>query len=303
MSNNSTWNRPIGGTAGNHGRGHAQPSRRRVVLPLLIVLFVLLAGGTWWLLSRSDGEKAPAPVGGHEKSRTIAAVTNVPQASARSAPATVAVQKQDSPEARLKRIRDKYGDNIPDNLKAVVYFLEHPPRRTFKSQGTHQYFRHSSERQIAGVVFTEPGTYFVMKPEVGESFDRDFASALVDKIDISEDDPEDVRMAKEQMTEIKREIAEKCGTEGKKPSEVMNEHAAAMYELGQYQRNLEEELDRIHADPELSDDEVEDFCRAANKLLESKGLPKMTMPNLARRSIQLMHAQRRAERRKKGKSK
>ena len=96
---------------------------------------------------------------------------------------------------------------------------------------------------------------------------------------------------------IEKEIADACKAGGKKPSEVLNEHATAMYELGQYQRNLEEELNKIRANPDLSDNDVEDFCKAANALLASKGLPQMPLPSLARRGIRLKHAQRRAEKR------
>ncbi len=285
------------------GKGN-QPSRTKAqrrggggaLKWVLAVAIVLALGGglLWWFAGREVA--VPKDVGPKKPGALAKEVTPVvaPKPEAKE-------QKPLTPEeeraARLKRIYDKYGtNNIPDNLKAVVYFLKHPPQRTFKAQGTHQYFRHPSERQIARVLFTEPGTYFVMKPEFGEAFNRDFANALVDKIEINDDDTDDVREAKETMKAVKKEIAELCGKEGKKPSEVMNEQAAAMYELGKYQRNLETELDRIHANPDLTDQDVEDFCKAANELLAAKGLPQMPLPNLARRSIQLKHAQRRAER-------
>ena len=261
---------------------------------LFAVLVLLVAGGLWWWLGREKAQPTPEI----ETTKKSSLAKEVKPAAAPKPVVTNAVPltEEEKRKQRLKQIRDKYGENIPDNLKAVVYFLEHPPQRKFKAQGTHQFFRHPSERQIAGVVLTEPGTFFVMKPEFGDAFDRDFANALVDKIEINDDDTDAVRDAKEAMKSIKKEIAELCGKEGKKPSEVMNEQAAAMYELGRYQRNLEEELDKIHANPDLSDKDVEDFCKAANELLASKGLPQMPLPNLARRSIQLKHAQRRAER-------
>ena len=199
-------------------------------------------------------------------------------------------------EQKLKEIRDKYGDNIPDNYKAIVYFLENPPQKRFKAKGTHSYLRHPSERQIAGVVLVEPGTYFVIKPEFDASFDRDFVNALLDKNEPNEDDSEEVRMVKKEISEIKKEISDACRKEGRKPSEVLNDHAAAMYELGRYQRELEGELDKIYADPTLTDAEVEDFCAAANKMLESKGLKSLPLPNLTRRSVRLQHFQRMAER-------
>ena len=199
-------------------------------------------------------------------------------------------------ELKLKEIRDKYGDNIPDNYKAIVYFLENPPKKKFKARGTHSYLRHPSERQIAGVVLTEPGTYFVMKPEFDSAFDRDFVNALLDKNEPNDDDSEEIVMVKNEIREIKKEISEICRKEGRKPSEILNEHAATMYELGRYQRDLEDELNKIYANADLTDKDVEDFCLAANQMLEQKGLKPMAIPNLTRRSIRLKHYQKMAER-------
>ena len=200
-------------------------------------------------------------------------------------------------ERDLKQIRDLYGDNIPENLKPVVYFLEHPPKQVFKVKSNLSYFRHPSERKIAGVAFAEPGSYFVVKPEFDEAFNKDFINALVDKIEINEDDSDEVKVGKSAMTELKKEIADICRKEGKTPSEVMNEHASSMFELGLYQRDLEKEIERIHTNPDYTDADVEDFCKAANELLKSKGLPPMPFPDLTRRSIHIQRAQRQAEKR------
>ena len=212
----------------------------------------------------------------------------------KSKPSEVQLTKR---ERDLKQIRDLYGDDIPENLKPVVYFLEHPPKQVFKVKSTLSYFRHPSERQIAGVAFAEPGSYFVVKPEFDEAFNKDFINALVDKIEVNDDDSEDVKAGKAAMTDLKKEIADICRKEGKTPSEVMNEHASSMFELGRYQRDLEKEIERIHTNPDYTDSDVEDFCNAANKLLESKGLPSMPFPDLTRRSIHILRAQRQAEKR------
>ena len=196
----------------------------------------------------------------------------------------------------LREIRSKFGDDIPENLRATVYFLEHPPQKTFKVASREDYLRHPSERQIAGVALMEPGTFFVTKPEFGESFDRDFLDAMMDKIEIFDDDSDEVRSGKESVTALKKEIADICRAEGKTPSEVMNELAETMYELGKYQRDLEEELDKIQEDDAYSDEEVEDFCKAANKMLEAKGLPPMQFPDIARRSFRIRAVRRMAER-------
>ena len=81
--------------------------------------------------------------------------------------------------------------------------------------------------------------------------------------------------------------------EGKKPSEVMNEYAKMMYDLGKFERNIREMVSEARRNPELSDDDVIDFLEAANKLREERGLPPFKIPSLAKRGLMLAH---RAER-------
>ena len=283
----SAAKRPVGGAK-------KSPSIVRGAFAALAV--VALAAGAWLLVSRNGG----APAEPDEDKRPATKQDAEPRRPSTPVVAPAEQKPEEKPvserEKRLKYYRDKYGDNIPENLKPVVYFLEHPPQKTFKVQGDTPYLRHPSERHIAGLVLKEPGTFFVMKPEYGESFDKDFINALVDKIEIYDDDPEDVKRMKREVEEVKKEIASICRKEGKTPSEVMNEQAAAMFELGRYQRDLEAELDKIYNSPDLSDAEVDDFCKAANKMLEGKGLAPLALPDMSRRSVRLAYNERVAAR-------
>ena len=282
----SAAKRPVGGAK-------KSPSIMRGVFAALAV--VALAAGAWWWMARSGG----APSEPAEDTRPKVKKTVEPRKPSPPAAKTEQAPKEKQlteREKRLKYYRDKYGDNIPENLKPVVYFLENPPQKTFRIQGDTPYLRHPSERHIAGLVLKEPGTFFVMKPEYGEAFDKDFVNALVDKIEVNDDDPEDVRRMKEEVELVKKEIAAVCRKEGKTPSEVMNEQAAAMFELGRYQRDLEAELDKIYDNPDLSDAEVDDFCKAANKMLEGKGLAPLALPDMTRRSVRLAYNEKVAAR-------
>ena len=282
----SAAKRPVGGAK-------KSPSVMRGAFAALAV--VALAAGAWWWMVRSGGAPSEPAEDTRPKEKKIVEPRkpSPPPAKTEQAPKEERLTER---EKRLKYYRDKYGDNIPENLKPVVYFLENPPQKTFRIQGDTPYLRHPSERHIAGLVLKEPGTFFVMKPEYGEAFDKDFVNALVDKIEVNDDDPEDVRRMKEEVELVKKEIAAICRKEGKTPSEVMNEQAAAMFELGRYQRDLEAELDRIYDNPDLSDAEVDDFCKAANKMLEGKGLAPLALPDMTRRSVRLAYNEKVAAR-------
>ena len=185
-------------------------------------------------------------------------------------------------ERKLKFYRDKYGDNIPENLKPVVYFLEHPPAKKFKAKGSCDYLRFPAERQIAGLVTQPIGTYYVLQPKFGQTFDRDFLNSMLSKIEIHDDDDEKTREVKQSVIDAKKEIARLCKEEGRNPSDIMNDYAKGMYEIGRYQKDIEEELIRAKKS-DMSDSDLTDYWNAANELLKKKGLEPIKMPSLIRR--------------------
>lgn len=295
------WNQPNNTSRDGHGSheatGVSLPRSRRFrgALAALIVVAGAVIAAYFLFPSGDRPQKALVKQG----TKAISEVT--PAVAKKSAEKDTPQQPKKkrvsgmSREEKIAYYKERFGDNMPAGLKQELYFLENPPQKRFKQKSPTPYLRHSCERMIAGIVLQEPGTYFVIQPEFNESFNDEFMTALIDPIEINADDPEDVRDVKKAVTDVKKEIADLCKKEGLKPNEVLNAQAKAMYELGQYQRNLEEELDRIHENPELSDRDVEDFCVAANKLLQEKGLAPIPLPDLTRRSIRLKHAQRRAE--------
>lgn len=278
------WNRSAGNqpTAGRGAKSGVR-SAKKVLCALCLVLFAVL-GICIWLFSGGDG----APKREAMKDRGLIKEVTPAAVPTNGVAATKAKRgHKDWREREIKAIEAKYGDNPPRDIKSYLYHLKNPPKKTYKPKIPYDYFRHPSERHIADMLLTEPGTEFVFKPEFGESFNQDFINAMLDKIEIEPGDSEEVRQVKEFVTNAKKEIAELVRSEGKKPSELMNEHATALYELGQYQKDLERTLLEAHRDAKQSDQDVEDMFRAANELRKKKGLPEKPIPNLSRRSAHL----------------
>lgn len=282
-----SWNRPKTVEQPDAAKSKRPARNRRAVVFGLLAIGALVS---CWLVFRPH-EKPVSTSDDHRKGR----IKEVQPAAAPKAEPAKPEKELSYNEKKLKYYREKYGDNLPENLKPVVYYLEHPPKQIFGQKGAADFLRHSSERQIAGVALKEPGTLFIIQPTFDERFNRDFINAMVDKIEINEDDSEEVRAIKEDVTAAKKEIAAICKKEGKKPSEVMNELAASMYELGRYRQTLEAEISKVRDNPDCSDADFEDFVKAANLMLKNKGMPEMAMPNLARRSFRLKFLAARAE--------
>ena len=286
------WNKPNSNTVDatsssrSAGRGKMPRLRRGLLAGVIVVLGAGIAAG---LLT--SGEATSSSL--QEKDRGLIKEATPSAAPTNAAPVKKVLTKEEKVQQEIDMLTKKYGDDMPPSIKTHIYYLKHPPKVKMAAKGPHDYFTHFSERAIAGTVFAKPGAEFVIQPVYDERFNQDFMNSLVDKIEIKDSDSDEVKENKRMMIETKKEIVEICRAEGKKPNEVLNEHAKTMYELGRYKALLREQLNEIRTNPDMSDDDVKDAFAAANKMLEQKGLPKVAVPKLTRRSLQL---QRRLER-------
>lgn len=272
------WNKPSGEI-----EKHDTKSEKRSALRVFVLVGCLVVGiVALCVLFRPDGnqkaEKSPAKIG------LIADVgTNV---VARTPPKPLT--DEEKRQEKLKWYYDRYGTNIPPNLKGEVYFLKHPPKRGFKTQNAkYGFLKHHSERLIASYGLAEPGTRAIMRPRLPPNFDADFMNALVDKIEVFDDDSDNVKQVKESVTALKKEIAQICREEGRTPSEILKQHADTMYDLGQYKFDLEQNVRMMRNDPSVSDADFEDCMAAANLMLKEKGLPEIKNNSLTSRAMRL----------------
>ena len=239
----------------------------------------------WWVMRQGDdaAPKPKAPRGGG----VIAEVKPAPSPRPAHTEPKPEPTKDEKRLAEIKYFEDRYGTNMPEGIKTHVYFLKHPPATKYKIRSRYDYFRHPVERQIASLLAVEPGAFMLDKLEFGESFNRDFLAAALDGTKPLPDDDDETRTTKELVAETIRDMAAVQKSEGKLPSEILNEHAEILYELGRLEKDLEDELQKAKADPEKSDDEVRDLFAAANVLRKKRGLPEWKVPDFSKRSIRL----------------
>lgn len=192
-----------------------------------------------------------------------------------------------SNEEKLKYYRDKYGENIPSNLKPIVYYLENPPKQNFKPNSRPEsIFHNRSEREIAAFLLAEPGKTMVRPISFNDKFDENFKESLTKEIELLSEDSPDQRELKLAVIETKKELLLKL-KEGKKPSEIMTEAANELYQLGQYRNQLEKEILAIKNDPSKSNQDLIETVMAANIMLKKKGLKPIRQPNLFIRNATL----------------
>ena len=276
------WNKPNKNAAGRYVNVDATSSSRHW-WHIAGAVAILGAGiAAWWLWP--EGETRQDAASTAENPALIKEVT--PSAAPTNAPVEKKYSEMTTDE-KLKYWKDMYGDNPPENVKPIIYYLENPPQRHFKAkESKYKIFAHSSERHIAALLSVRPGNWLMRPPLYDEQFDLDFAASMADKIEIGPDDTDEQRALKEAVIATKKEFAERA-KQGENPSDIMNQAGKELFELGQFKRDLELEIGKVRRDPNASDEDYSTLVEAANKMLESKGLPPMRQPSIFERQCAL----------------
>ena len=284
------WNKPKqpqrGSAASALGSRPKHPLLKGLIAGAAVVLVL---GAVYFFMLDS---KPKVEIKESTKPHRIKEVTPAP-ARTNAAPTNIEPKKLTREERNKRNIEiltQRYGTNMPPAIKSYIYYLKNPPKVSMSATSPTDFFTHTCERQIAAIMTVEPGAEFIIQPEYDERFDQDFINSMLDKIEIKPDDTEQVKELKQQMIETKAEITRICKEEGRKPSEVMNDHAKAMFDLGRYQTILMDQLREIRENPSMTDDDVKDAFAAANKMLEQKGLAPLYIPKLTRRTLQLQRS-------------
>ena len=274
---------------------------------LILAALLIAAIGAWWWLGHDKVRPSQTPAaadGGRDKARpSQTPVPPVPRVAARASATNAASAKpkkkryeEMTREEKVKWFEEKYGDNVPENLKTTLYFLKNPPTATYRPPPTREEaFKRHSEKSIAGVLLLEPGTFVMRRTTFDESFDADFKKSLEEPIEDEEGDSDETKALKQAVREAKAEMAERMA-KGEKPSDIMNEAMETAYELGKYTRELEAMLREVVDDRTKTEKDVEDFLNAANEMLREKGAKEMEMPSLVKRQIRMRISEKRRQR-------
>ena len=269
------WNAPQGGKTPQKSRPNGG------VRPLFLAVVVLAAvagvGVVVWMASG----KPSSPVADEgkkdgKKPSTIA----VAKPTAKPSKQEVAVEepayrtnrwgevvKRQKPETyRDERgvLRYKNGNGRvpnPDDFK-------NPTR--ISTRGNMHEFKHPVENEIAALIMTQPGEPLVGEPDYS-NMKQDFVNALLDKIEIGEDDSELDRELKLNVEEMKKELAERVKN-GEDIVEIFKEARRELRASAEYRNSLGELVQEQLYNPEISDEDLASTIKAANKMLEAKGI-------------------------------
>ena len=163
--------------------------------------------------------------------------------------------------------------------------------KTKTVRGRYAYSKNRAENELAILSCLPVGTPVIGSRDYDETFMADLQQALIEKTEILPDDPEDVKYYKESVIATKKQLREMLKS-GEDIQKVLTDTRKQLQDLGVYKMQLEREIGKLQREAEkesgseLTDDEVKDFVKAANKMLESKGIEPFEFNDL---TMSIMH--------------
>jgi hypothetical protein len=200
------------------------------------------------------------------------------------------VVKRKKPETYVDErgiLRYKKGNGrvpTPDDFKNPI---------RISTRGNMHEFKHPVENEIAALIMAQPGEPLVGEPDYS-NMKQDFVNALIDKIEITEDDSEMDRELKQNVEELKKELAERVKN-GEDIVEIFKEARRELRMSADYKQNLNEVVLEQLYDPDISDEDLAATMQAANKMLEDKGIEPISETRFLKVRKRMLRAQARRD--------
>ena len=279
-------------------------TRFKIIFALTTLILVVLGVGYYFI---NDEEKTPI-----KQSAKKDVIPSIPKIKAAQEKPPKKVELPSQKEE--KKVDPRYA--IPEGAyrdeRGILRtptgrrILEREPTRflSMRSSNRPRVFTASAEEDIARLIVARPGQFFI--PGVyGQRFINSFKKSLEQPTIILEEDSEETKELKRQVIEIKADLKARMDA-GEDISKIMEETENELRAMSAYQKDLTSELKALRLDDSVSDEEFEDYVKAANILLKERGMGEIKMPKIHQarlKQLREMYKARQLEREKTNKVK
>lgn len=263
-NNSSGWNRPASNQPSVKKGGAKAPSAMKGVIVGAVA--VLIGVVCLWLFS--GGEDAPKAKPEKDRGR-IEEVT--------PAPAPKAKPVATSEPAAPKPIRwAKYVQNAALDDEGRPQFVPRPGHQLVTNnvhgaKQPYEIFEHNYQNELASYMTAPPGTMFVGEMRYDERFVKEVVETMSLPIKDDENDTPEQKELRQSMREVMKSLQAQVDA-GRDVAEIFSAAREEMRELGLYKMQLRQEVFKIYKDSNMSDEEMDDTIKAANMMLEQKGI-------------------------------
>ena len=187
-------------------------------------------------------------------------------------------------------VRDAFGREF--KIEAVVA-PRGPRKNGVEVIRDRRLFVSNAENALDGIVNQEMGDRFLGDFDE-KQFEKEFLAAMINKIEVTEEDNEDEARRKLEMIDMKKELFA-AYKRGESIGEIVKAARDEINKAADLRDNLIAELVEIKKS-QASPQEIEDFYVAANKMLAEKGVRPLYSPATIKQKLQEAKQRKLAER-------
>ena len=141
-----------------------------------------------------------------------------------------------------------------------------------------------AENEIACLMTLKPGQSLVGTPRYTERFKNEFLKSCETPIIVEEGDDEYTAQLKRDMVQMKIELRQRMA-DGEDLGQIMLDARKELQRMSQVKREIEQEVRKMIKEGAQTEDDIDTYVEAANKMLEQKGIAPMKMNPLSRRAL------------------
>lgn len=243
-----------------------------------------VAVGTILVLAFGGGDKESSPETKAKKKAKIvsfqpAIVTNTPVQTVEEPPRDpniLSIKKTINPFTG----EEMMFTNRHKQVKANAGIISRESLANNKHKPKRKLFKHHSENYICGLMRTPLGMPIV-RGRLPKNFDEDFVKSYAEEIKIEPEDTEEDIALKQAMIDFKEEIRDQIAN-GESVSKMVLESREEQNKLAEYRKNLMRTIADLRREG-ATKDELNEVRKAANVMLDQKGLKRIPEADLPRK--------------------
>lgn len=133
-----------------------------------------------------------------------------------------------------------------------------------------------------------PGETLVGTPYYNEKQKREYIASLDEPPIFDKNDTPEQRELRALMEQTKKALKERVAA-GEDIGEILTETRVELQDLARYKSDINTMLNELKHKPDATIQDVDDFVKAANRMLEAKGIAPLRLGVVTRRMLQRYH--------------
>lgn len=148
-------------------------------------------------------------------------------------------------------------------------------------------FPNATDNELAALLMLKPGDSLIGGPIRYPDYKKSFLKSLETPIVVKEDDADEIKDLKRAVLDARKSLKQALD-EGQDITEIIKSAYDQAHELATYKEEVDRQVKAVAKEGDYTDDELNDIIKAANAMLEKKGIAPIRPNPLTRARLKIL---------------